>query len=77
MTRVLAVLEGAGLVTRTAHPTDGRQVVMSVSAAGLALLREDRRRRDAWLAQRLRTLDAEEVAVLGRAAAILDRLANS
>ena len=76
MTRLLAVLESTGLVTRTAHPTDGRQVVMSLSAAGQAMLREDRRRRDAWLAQRLRTLDAEEVAVLGRAAAILDRLAN-
>ena len=77
MTRLLAVLEGAGLVTRTAHPTDGRQVVMAVSAEGQALLREDRRRRDAWLAQRLRTLEPDEVAVLGRAAAILDRLANS
>jgi len=51
--------------------------VMAISPAGQALLREDRRRRDAWLAQRLRTLDAEEVAVLDRAAAILDRLANS
>ena len=76
MTRLLSVLEAAGLVTRTAHPTDGRQVVMAVSAAGQAMLREDRRRRDAWLAQRLRTLDPDEVAVLGRAAAILDRLAN-
>src|SRR4051794_29999617 len=76
MTRLLAVLETAGLVTRTAPPTDGRQVVMAVSAAGQAMLREDRRRRDAWLAQRLRTLDPEEVAVLDRAAAILDRLAN-
>ena len=76
MTRLLAVLESAGLVTRTAHPTDGRQVVMAVSADGQAMLREDRRRRDAWLAQRLRTLDPDEVAVLGRAAAILDRLAN-
>jgi DNA-binding MarR family transcriptional regulator len=77
MTRLLAVLEGAGLVTRTAHPTDGRQVVMAVSAEGQALLREDRRRRDAWLAQRRRTLEPDEVAVLGRAAAILDQLANS
>ena len=76
MTRLLAVLESADLVTRTAHPTDGRQVVMAVSAEGMSMLREDRRRRDAWLAQRLRTLDADEVAVLGRAAAILDRLAN-
>ncbi len=77
MTRLLAGLEAAGLVTRAAHATDGRQVVMTVSVDGLALLREDRRRRDAWLAQQLRMLDPEEVAVLGRAAAILDRLANT
>jgi DNA-binding MarR family transcriptional regulator len=77
MTRLLAGLEAAGLVTRAAHATDGRQVVMTVSPDGQALLREDRRRRDAWLAQQLRTLDPEEVAVLGRAAAILERLANA
>ena len=77
MTRLLAVLEAGQLVTRTAHPTDGRQVVVAASPAGQALLREDRRRRDAWLAQRLRSLDPEEIAALDRAAAILDRLANS
>ena len=77
MTRLLAGLEAAGLVTRAAHATDGRQVVMTVSPAGQALLREDRRRRDAWLAQQLRTLDPDEIAVLGRAAVILERLANA
>jgi DNA-binding MarR family transcriptional regulator len=77
MTRLLAGLEAAGLVTRAAHATDGRQVVMTVSPDGQALLREDRRRRDAWLAQQLRTLDPEEIAVLDRAAGILERLANA
>jgi len=77
MTRLLGVLETAGLVVRTAHPTDGRQVTLAVSAAGLALLKEDRRRRDVWLAQRLKDLDADELAVLTRAAGILDRLASS
>jgi DNA-binding MarR family transcriptional regulator len=77
MTRLLAVLESRGLVTRQPHPTDGRQVVVTVGPAGSALLREDRRRRDAWLAQRMRTLDEEEVAVLRRALAVLDKLADS
>jgi DNA-binding MarR family transcriptional regulator len=75
MTRIAASLELAGLVTRTDHPTDGRQVLLSVAPAGVALLREDRRRRDAWLAQRLRELDPEELDVLRRATAVLDRLA--
>lgn len=77
MTRLLAGLEGSGLVTREPHPTDGRQVVVTPSPAGQALLREDRRRRDAWLAQRMRTLDADDLVVLRQAAGILDKLAGS
>jgi DNA-binding MarR family transcriptional regulator len=77
MTRLASSLEGAGLATRRDHPTDGRQVLLAASPAGVALLREDRRRREAWLAQRLRELDAEDRDVLRRAAALLDRLAGS
>jgi DNA-binding MarR family transcriptional regulator len=77
MTRLLAVLETGGYVVRSPHPTDRRQVLVAASPAGLALLKEDRRRRDAWLNRRLRDLDADEIAVLHRAAGILDRLAGS
>lgn len=77
MTRVAASLEAAGLVTRTDHPSDGRQVLLSISPAGADLLREDRRRREAWLAQRLRELEPADRDVLRRAALILDRLASS
>jgi len=77
MTRIIAALEVAGLVTRTDHPTDRRQVLVALSTEGKALLREDRRRRDAWLAQRMRELDAEDLAVLRKAAAVLNRLADS
>ena len=38
-------------------------------------MREDRRRRDAWLAQRLHDLPAEDLEVLRRAAVLLERLA--
>ena len=77
MTRLAASLEAAGLATRTAHPSDGRQVLLAASPAGGALLREDRRRRDAWLARRLAELPPEDREVLRRAAAVLDRLASS
>ena len=77
MTRLLGVLESGGLVVRTAHPTDRRQVMLEVSPAGQDLLKEDRRRRDVWLAQRLTDLDPDELAVLQRAAGILDRLAST
>ena len=77
MTRVVTGLHEAGLVHREPHPTDGRQVLLTVTDAGAALLREDRRRREAWLAQRLRDLDDDDREVLRRAAAVLDRLAGS
>ena len=77
MTRLAASLEEAGLVRRARHPTDGRQHLLVASPAGVALLREDRRRRDAWLSQRLRELDAADRDVLRRAAEVLDRLAAS
>ena len=77
MTRVVAALELAGMVTRTDHPTDRRQVLVAVSPEGRALLRDDRRRRDAWLAQRMRDLDPADLEVLRQAARVLDRLADA
>lgn len=77
LTRIAASLEAAGLATRTDHPSDGRQVLLAASPAGVDLLREDRRRRDAWLSQRLRELDPADRDVLRRAAEVLDRLAGS
>src|SRR3712207_768276 len=38
MTRVVVALEGMGLVTRTPHPTDGRQVVIDLTPAAEELL---------------------------------------
>jgi DNA-binding MarR family transcriptional regulator len=77
MTRIVASLEAAGLVTRTDHPTDRRQVLVAVSETGRTLLKEDRQRRDAWLATRMRALDPDDLAVLRKAADVLDRLAGS
>lgn len=77
MTRMVAALEAEGLVTRTDHPTDRRQVLVAVSPSGLELLRADRRRRDAWLAQRMRDLDPADLEVLRAAASVLNRIADS
>jgi DNA-binding MarR family transcriptional regulator len=73
-TRLIGRLEGQGLVLRTADPHDGRSSLITASSAGRALLREGRTRKDAYLAQRLRTLSAEDRAVLDRAAVLLERL---
>ena len=77
MTRLVASLEESGLVGRAAHPTDRRQVVLTVLEPGTALLREDRRRRDAWLSRQLRELAPADLELLRAAAAVLDRLADA
>jgi DNA-binding MarR family transcriptional regulator len=77
MTRVVASLQDAGLLARAPHPSDGRQVLLSVTPRGAALLREDRRRREAWLAQRLAELDDAERALLREALPVIDRLTGS
>jgi DNA-binding MarR family transcriptional regulator len=77
MTRVLAVLEQRGLIDRIAHPSDGRQQLISMAPPGRDLLREDRRRREAWLAKRLAELTPEERAVLHAAVPIIDRITQT
>lgn len=77
MTRTVNCLEEDEYVVRTPHPTDGRQVVVSLSERGHDTVLADRRRRDAWLTQRLADLTADERETLRRATPILDRLANT
>ena len=77
MTRTVNGLVELGLVAKAEHPTDGRQVVVSLTEAGVAEVRETRRRRDAWLAGRLATLAPDERALLVDAAELLRRIAAS
>ena len=77
MTRVIAYLEEQGLVERRPHPTDGRQVVLSPTEAGRALLREERRRKQQWLSRRLEELTPDEREILRRAAPILDKISRA
>jgi DNA-binding MarR family transcriptional regulator len=77
MTRVIAVLEERKLVQRAPHPTDRRQVILTVTQEGRALVHRVRRRREAWLARRLQELTPEERAVLQKAAPILEKLSQS
>jgi DNA-binding MarR family transcriptional regulator len=77
MTRTVNGLVELGLVAKAEHPTDGRQVVVSLTAAGIAEVKETRRRRDTWLAGRLSTLTPDERALLADAAELLRRIAAS
>ena len=74
MTRTVAALADAGLVERAANPDDRRQVSVRLTDPGRAVVRETRRRRDAWLARRLAELTPAEREVVAQATAILTRI---
>ncbi|OBF29612.1 MarR family transcriptional regulator [Mycobacterium sp. ACS4331] len=76
MTRVIAALGDMGLVVRTPHPVDGRQVLVSASDAGVGLLEAERRASQEWLQRRLATLSSDERATLLRAADLMSALVD-
>ncbi|HJQ41818.1 MAG TPA: MarR family transcriptional regulator [Jatrophihabitantaceae bacterium] len=76
MTKVLANLEERGLVRRDAAPNDRRQAIVSITPAGVELLDEERRSRDAWLSQQLAKLTPDERATLRNVVPVLDKLAE-
>ena len=67
-------LERDGLVARTPNPHDGRRVGLTLTDEGHRVLRSVRSRRTAWLATRLRGLDAKELAAVEAAVEPLSRL---
>jgi len=77
MTRVISVLVDLQLVRREPHPSDRRQVVLTATDTGRDLVVKARRRREAWLAQRLRELSPAERAALRAAAPILEKLSQA
>jgi DNA-binding MarR family transcriptional regulator len=78
MGQTLDTLEQAGLVRRARHPSDRRQVLISLTRAGRQALGRGRRLRQAWLAGAMRTLlDADERRTLFAAIDLLDRIVRS
>ncbi len=76
MTRTVAALVERGLVERTADPADRRQVILSLTRDAKTLLKDIRRKRDAWMSVRVGHLTPEEQAILRQASAILTRVAS-
>lgn len=76
-TRIVARLEELDLVERTDDPADGRSSLVASSAEGRALLRRLRKRKNAYLARRLRELPPADVEVLERATDVLERILES
>jgi DNA-binding MarR family transcriptional regulator len=76
MTRVIASLAELGFVARTAHPADGRQVLVSVSDAGFHLIEAERRASQEWLRDRLAELPPDQRETLEKAADLMSALVD-
>jgi DNA-binding MarR family transcriptional regulator len=76
MTKVIERLEGRGMLSRSPHPTDGRQYLVSRTELAEAFVNESRKLRTAWLAQHLAGLSAAEQQTLVAAAPALTKLAE-
>jgi DNA-binding MarR family transcriptional regulator len=77
MGATLSVLEEEGLVERRPHPTDGRQVLFALTAAGIEARRRVRAAKRTWMASAIATLTVDEQRDLLTAAAVIRRLADS
>jgi DNA-binding MarR family transcriptional regulator len=74
VTRIVDALGQRDLVTRVVDEDDRRIAWVAPTAEGRALVDTIRRRRDAYLAERLRSLSADDRELLARAATLLERL---
>jgi DNA-binding MarR family transcriptional regulator len=78
MGAIVGSLEARGYVERRPDPADGRQMVVSITKAGVRTLRSRRNQRTERLASVLAAeFSAEEVEQLERAIPLLERLAQS
>jgi DNA-binding MarR family transcriptional regulator len=74
MTRSLDRMVQAGLIVRSRSEVDGRRIRLALTPKGAGVLRSVRRRRTAWLAERLEGLSASELRAVDEAIEPLRRL---
>ena len=77
MGTTLADLEQEGLVQRRPHPTDGRQVLFELTAAGVEARRKRNLAKRDWLLAAMERLNPAEQQTLFAAATLIKRLAES
>ena len=74
MTRYLDRMEKAGLIVRSRSTQDARRIRLALTPKGVSALRSIRRRRTAWLAERLEGLSPAELRAVAEAIEPLSRL---
>jgi DNA-binding MarR family transcriptional regulator len=77
MSQTVNRLTSSGYAVRTRDPGDGRKVLFSATGEGDELASAARAQRNAWLDEQLHALSAEDRAILARAAALLNSIADS
>jgi DNA-binding MarR family transcriptional regulator len=78
MGQTVAELETQGLIVRRPDPADGRSSLVELTEAGRTELREDRGRREGWLAEAIEeNLSNAERETLDEAVRLLGRLVES
>lgn len=76
VTPTINALQAAGFVSKNDHPTDGRQLVISISDAGRTRVEADVAARERWLSQQLSGLSAQDRETLAKAAVLINNLAQ-
>jgi DNA-binding MarR family transcriptional regulator len=76
ITKVVSKLEARGLVRRQPDAKDRRVAMVSLTPEGDRLLDESRQRKNQWLAERLRRLDADQRARLANALDVIEVLSG-
>jgi DNA-binding MarR family transcriptional regulator len=77
MSAILASLEQEGLVERRPHPTDGRQILFSLTAQGVEARRQRAAAKQEWLAGAIAKLSPTERQTLVSAAALIRKLSGA
>src|SRR6202046_4224798 len=77
MSTALRLLEKMGLVERKAHPTDGRQINIKLTARGITLRRNTKEAALAWLSRAIAELDRQEQITLFKAGELFKRMAEA
>jgi DNA-binding MarR family transcriptional regulator len=77
MRTIVSALEGMGLVERRPHQTDGRQIILKLTAEGAAVRKVASDEKWTWLAQAIAQLDKDEQKTLFAAGEIIKRLVES
>jgi DNA-binding MarR family transcriptional regulator len=76
MGTTINALEEMGIVRRTPHATDGRQMLIELTPKGVELRKKNREAKQMWLSEAIAELDANERETLFKATSIMKRLAE-